>query len=140
MPDPRIVLASEDEVRAGTLGRRLREFNYGVVGRYPEGENNWLNAKDESDNLVGGFRGEVFFHWLFVNVLFVEEPERRKGLGSRLLADGEARAREKGALHARLETFEWQAPGFYLKNGYRELWKVPNYFRGFSLSLMVKDL
>src|SRR5262245_17740259 len=130
MSTPRIVIASEEEVRAGTRGRRLREFNYGVVGRYPEGENVWLHAKDESDNLLGGFRGEVFFHWLLVNVLFVEESERGKGLGRRLLADGEARAREKGALRARLETFEWQAPGFYLKHGYRELSKMPNYFRG----------
>ena len=135
-----IDIAPEDEVRAGTLGRLLREFNYQRVGRYPEGQTVYLNAKDEEGNRVGGFRGEIYFHWLFVNVLFVEERERGKGVGARLLSEGEARAKANGALRSRLDTFEWQAPGFYLKHGYRELLKIPNYYQYYSLSLMVKDL
>ena len=140
MPSATIAVASEEEVRAGTLGRLLREFNYERVGRYPEGQGVYLNAKDERGNLLGGFRGEIYFHWLFINVLFVEESQRRKGLGTRLLAEGEAGAIAKGALHARLETFEWQAPGFYLKHGYRELARMPGYYQRYSLSLMVKEL
>jgi GNAT superfamily N-acetyltransferase len=140
MPGVTIEIAPEDEVRAGTLGRLLREFNYKRVGRYPEGQTVYLDAKDEEGNRVGGFRGEIHFHWLFVNVLFVEERERGNGVGGRLLSEGEARAKGKGALHSRLDTFEWQAPGFYLKHGYSELLKMPNYYRHYSLSLMVKDL
>ena len=135
-----IAIASEEEVRVYALGRRLREFNYRIVGRYPEGQNVWLNARDREGNLLGGFRGEIYFHWLFVNHLFVEESERRKGLGGRLLAEGEAHAKRNGAQQSRLETFEWQAPAFYVKHGYRELLNVPNYFQGYSLSLMVKKL
>jgi GNAT superfamily N-acetyltransferase len=119
MPSATIDIASEDEVRAGSLGRLLREFNYQRVGRYPEGQSVNLNAKDEEGNVLGGFRGEIYFHWLFINVLFVEERERGKGLGARLLFEGEARAKLKGAFRSRLDTFEWQAPGFYLKHGYR---------------------
>ena len=140
MASATIDIASDEEVRAGTLGRSLREFNYGRVGKYPEGQGVCLNAKDEGGSLLGGFRGEINFHWLFVNVLFVEERERQKGLGTRLLLEGEARAKEKGALRSRLDTFEWQAPGFYLKHGYKELLKIPNYYRHYSLTLMAKDL
>jgi len=140
MPGATIDIPSEEEVRAGTLGRLLREFNYQRVGRYPEGQSVYLNAKDEGGNLLGGFRGEIYFHWLFINVLFVEERERGKGLGTRLLAEGEARAKAKGALRSRLETSECQAPRFYLKHGYRELLKMPNYYQSYSLSLMEKDL
>jgi GNAT superfamily N-acetyltransferase len=140
MPSATIDIASEDEVQAGTLGRLLREFNYRRVGRYPEGQSVYINAKDEGGRLLGGFRGEIHFHWLFINVLFVEERERGKGLGARLLSEGEARAKAKGALRSRLETFEWQAPGFYLKHGYGELLKIPNYYQNYSLSTMVKDL
>ena len=135
-----ITIATEDEVRAIALGRRLREFNYRMVGKYPEGQNVWLNAKDRQGNLLGGFRGEIFFQWLFVNVLFVEEPERRKGIGHRLLAEGEALAKKLGARQARLETFDWQAPAFYLKHGYRKLTTLPNYYEGHSLYLMTKEL
>ena len=40
-----ISIATEEEVRSGVLGRRLREFNYGFVGEYPETRPIWLNAK-----------------------------------------------------------------------------------------------
>jgi len=135
-----IAVASEDEVRANALGRRLRHFNFRVVGEYPEGQNVWLNASDDRGTLLGGFRGEIHFHWLFVNVLFVAESERRRGIGARLLAEGEAQARKLGARRARLETFEWQAPAFYLKQGYREIGRLANYYERYSLSLMTKDL
>src|SRR5262245_50834311 len=103
MPSVTIDIAPEDEVRAGTLGRLLREFNYERVGRYPEGQTVYLNANDEEGTRVGGFRGEIYFHWLFINVLFVEERERGKGVGARLLSAGEAHAKAKGALHSRLD-------------------------------------
>jgi len=140
MPSVTIDIAPEDEVRAGTLGRLLREFNYQRIGRYPEGQTVYINANNEAGNRVGGFRGEIYFHWLLVNVLFVDERERGKGVGARLLSEGEARAKAKGALRSRLDTFEWQAPGFYLKHGYSEILKIPNYYRHYSLSTMVKDL
>ena len=128
-------------MRAIALSRRVREsFNYPVVGSYPEGQNVWLNAKDADGRFLGGFRGEIFLEWLFVNILFVEEPERRKGIGSRLLAEGEAHAKKLGARHARLDTFDWQAPAYYPKQGYRQVLKLPNYFRGHSLTMFVKDL
>ena len=84
--------------------------------QYPEGQNVWLNAKDPEGNFLGGFRSEIFFHWLFVNILFVEEAHRNKGVG------------------------DWQAPAFYLKHGYRELLRWPDYYQGHASSLMVKDL
>jgi GNAT superfamily N-acetyltransferase len=140
MPTTKIIATPEDEVRAGTLGRLLREHNYRSVGEYPEGQSVNLNAVDEGGKRLGGFRGEIYFHWLLVNVLYVEEQARGKGIGARLLTEGEAQAKAKGARHARLDTFDWQAPGFYLKQGYRDLLTMPDYFRGHGLSFMVKDL
>jgi GNAT superfamily N-acetyltransferase len=135
-----IALASEEEVRDIALWRRMREFNYRIVGKYPEGQNVWLNAKDPQGNFVGGFRGEIFFQWLSVNILFVEESYRGKGIGTRLLAEGEAHARKRGAVRARLDTFDWQAPAFYPRHGYRELLRIPDYYQGHWSSLMVKEL
>lgn len=139
-PAVTIATASEEEARDIALWRRMREHNYRIVGKYPEGQNVWLNAKDPEGSFLGGFRGEIYFHWLFVNILFVEEAHRNKGVGSRLLGEGEARARKLGATRARLDTFDWQAPGFYLKLGYRELLRWPDYYQGHASSLMVKDL
>jgi GNAT superfamily N-acetyltransferase len=137
---PEISFATEDEIREIQLGKRLRTFNYGLIGEYPEGQGIWLNAKNEEGQVIGGFRGEVHFHWLFINILFVEETERGKGLGTQLLLCGENVAKEKGATDARLETFAWQAPQFYLKHGYTEKMRFENYFRDQDLYTMVKNL
>lgn len=60
-------------------------------------------------------------YWLRVEVLWVDEAARGRGIGSRLLAEAERLAREMGARNAALETFEWQAPRFYQKHGYEEV-------------------
>ena len=47
-----IAEATHEEVKSGELGRRLRHFNYGFVGEYPESQPVWLNAKETTDVYV----------------------------------------------------------------------------------------
>ncbi len=136
-----IYAAGEEEVRSGLpLGRRLREFNYRHIGEYPESVAIWLNAKDTDGCVVGGLRGLVVLYWLRVELLWVEEPFRRHRLGSRLLAEAEEQARLLGAKSSGAETFDWQAPGFYEKQGYVEATRVGDYVGGHHLSFMRKVL
>ena len=130
--------ATEEEVRSGVLGRQLREFNDRTVGEYPQEHPIRLNAKDEAGQLVGGLRAFVFLHWLRVEVLWVADAARGQGLGSRLLAQAEQEARDVGAIGSALETFEWQAPGFYLKRGYVESGRIADYAKGHALLTMSK--
>lgn len=136
-----IAAATPQEVRSGELGLRLRHYNYGFVGEYPSEQYIRLNARDRNDGrLLGGLRGFVFLHWLNIEVLFVEADVRRTGLGSRLLAEAERQALDLGARNARLETFEWQAPTLYRKQGYLEYARVEDYVPGFCLCYMQKPL
>ena len=80
-----ITTASLDELRSGELGRKLRQYNYGVVGEYPEQQHIRLSARDGNGRLLGGLRSFVFLYWLNIEVLFVEADVRGSGLGSRLL-------------------------------------------------------
>ena len=82
----------------------------------------------------------MFLYWLNIDVLFVEAEARNYGLGGRLLAEAERQAIELGAKNAKLETFEWQAPAFYLKHGYEEYARVEDYAPGFYLASMRKSL
>ena len=130
-----------DEVRSGLpLGRRLREFNYRHIGEYPESTPIWLNARADGGAAIGGIRGLVVMHWLRVEFLWVEEAFQRSGVGSMLLAEAEAQARELGARNAGVETFEWQAPGFYRKQGYTEASRVDNYVGNYHLAFFRKAL
>ncbi|MDQ0068629.1 GNAT superfamily N-acetyltransferase [Variovorax boronicumulans] len=137
---PVISTATQVEVRSGVLGRHLRQFNYDFVGEYPESQPVWLNAKDANGELVGGLRAYVFLYWLRIDSLWVAESARGQRLGTRLLAEAEARARTLGAHSAALETFEWQARGFYVKQGYEEYGRIDDYVKGFYLASMKKKL
>jgi GNAT superfamily N-acetyltransferase len=132
--------ATEEEVQSGEIGRRLREFNYTYVGKYPATKYIRLNARDAGGSVVGGIRAVVAPYWLRVEVLWVDEAARRRGIGSRLLAEAERLAREMGARNAVLETFEWQTPRFYEKHGYAEVARIEGYANGFYLAMMKKAL
>ena len=58
---------------------------------------------------------------LFVSALWVEAPNRRQGIGRRLITDAEQKALECGCRFSFLDTFSFQAPGFYLLSGYETL-------------------
>jgi GNAT superfamily N-acetyltransferase len=67
-----------------------------------------------------GIWGSILYGWLFIELLYVAEPDRGHGLGSRLLATLEEAAREQGCVGTWLSTYGFQAPGFYEKNGYEQ--------------------
>ena len=54
---------------------------------------------------------------------WVREPERGSGLGARLLAAFEDEARSRGANRVFVTSFTFQAPGFYERHGYREIFR-----------------
>lgn len=135
-----IAAATPEELRSGELGLKLRHYNNGFVGEYPEQQYIRLTARDENGRLLGGLRSFVFLYWLNIDVLFVEGDVRGWGLGSRLLAEAERQAIELGAKNAKLDTFEWQAPAFYQKHGYEEYARVDDYAPGFYLAFMKKSL
>jgi len=135
-----IYTPTAEEVRSSELGGRIRQFNYRYVGEYGEVQPVWLSAKDSDSRLVGGVRGFVFLNWFRIDILFVDEAVRRAGLGSKLLAAAEKNAQALGARNAALETFEWQARDFYIKQGYEEFARIDGYVKGFYLAHMKKSL
>lgn len=132
--------ATDEEVHSGYVGRQLREFNYGHVGEYPQAQYIRLNARDASDQVVGGLRAVVVMYWLRVEVLWVIATRRGQGIGSHLMAEAERAAFAMGARNAALETFEWQAPRFYEKLGYQEAARMEDYVGGFYLAVLRKSL
>ena len=140
MADFEICTPTAEEVHSGVLGRRIRQFSYGFVGEYGLSQPVWVSVRDTHGELVGGLRGFVFLQWLTVELLFVDEAARHQGLGRQLLATAEQKARDLGAHSVTLNTFEWQARGLYLKQGYEEFGHIDNYIQGFQLVYLKKSL
>ncbi|QOV47108.1 GNAT family N-acetyltransferase [Streptomyces chromofuscus] len=98
-------------------------------------------ALDAAGGLAGGLVGHTWATWLHVTYLWVDERHRGSGLGSRLLAEAERIARDKRRCSAaRLETWDFQAPGFYRKQGYEVVCAIPDYPPGVTEFTLTKRL
>ena len=82
---------------------------------------------DEEGNVAGGLYGISMFDWLVIELLFVPEGLRGAGLGSKLVAQAEEQARSGGCIGAWLDTFSFQARGFYEKLGYSLAGTIPDH-------------
>lgn len=73
---------------------------------------------DHDGSVTGGIWASTLFRWLNVELLFVPEDLRGRGVGSALLAAAETEAMRRGCLGAFVDTASFQAPDFYQRLGY----------------------
>jgi GNAT superfamily N-acetyltransferase len=88
-----------------------------------------ITVCDEEGNILGGLEGGTSWNWLHVDNLWLREGLRGQGYGVKLMQMAEAEAVRRGCNHAMVDTFDFQAPGFYQKLGYVE-WGVLEDFPG----------
>jgi GNAT superfamily N-acetyltransferase len=88
-------------------------------------------AKNESgEEIAGILAGIGYWNGLEINILWVKDGYRAKGIGTKILKYVENLAREKGAIISMLDTFDFQAEGFYIKNGYLPVGEIQNFPEG----------
>lgn len=97
-------------------------------------------VRDRDNAVVGGLWGHTEYEWLFIQLLIVPERLRGRGVGTEIMQLAEREAIDRGCHSAWLDTFEFQARGFYERIGYECFGELPNYPRGFSRFLMKKRL
>jgi GNAT superfamily N-acetyltransferase len=98
----------------------LRAHNFSQGGD-PKPKAVALLVRDEHSNeIMGGLYGEIFYRWLFIELLAIPEQARGQGTGSRLMSMAEDLAREQGCVGIWLDTFDFQAPEFYEKQGFSQ--------------------
>ncbi len=97
-----------------------------------------VQAPDQST--AGGVIGVVYWDWLYIDLMWVKEELRGQGYGHRLLTMLEDEARQRGAKHAHLDTFSFQAPDFYKKHGYRVFGELADFPPGHRRYYLTKDL
>ena len=80
-----------------------------------------------SNEVIGGLYGKISYRWLLIDLVSVPESMRGQGIGEQLMRKAEEVAREKQCVGIWLETFSFQAPGFYRKLGYVEFGRLADY-------------
>ncbi|MEN2786775.1 GNAT family N-acetyltransferase [Sphingomonas qilianensis] len=115
---PRLVIPDtpRDEDRAAILAG-LAAFNRDHAAPGSTGALAVLLA-DDAGRTIGGLWGRTLFSWLQIELLFVPEQQRGQAVGSAVLRRAEALALARGCIGASLDTYSFQARGFYEKLGY----------------------
>lgn len=96
--------------------------------------------EESNGQKAAGLTGEIFGNWLCIEYLWVSEELRGQGIGSHLLKAAEKEAVSRGAKYAFVDTFSFQAPDFYTKHGYMEVFKLFDYPYTSSRYYYIKQL
>lgn len=98
----------------------LAAFNAARVG--PAGTRPFAALlRDAEGRTLGGAIGFSRHRWLFVELLFLPEGLRGRGLGRRVMAAAEEEARARGCVGVHLDTGSFQSPGFYEALGFARI-------------------
>lgn len=94
----------------------------------------------EDDKIYGGLIGKIYRRCLFIEFLWISEEERGLGYGEKLMMEAEKIAISEQCKFIHLDTFSFQAPEFYKRNGYEIFGVLDGYPDGIKRYYLKKDL
>jgi len=141
MAEPALILtdAPDDEARR-VIDGGLADYNAAQAG-----SRDWrplaVLARDPlHGRIIGGILGRTSLGLLFVELVFLPEVCRGRGVGTRMVQMAEEEARRRGCRAAVLITISFQAPGFYERLGWREFGRIACDPPGTARIFMTKEL
>ena len=121
-----IRLENIESQKSQVIGDLIRSYNRSKR-EAAESEPLNLYVEDDSGELMAGLVAETFGNWLEIEYLFVKEDLRGQGIGSQLLHQAESEAKKRNCRFAFVNTYQFQAPAFYQKYGYKEVFTLKDY-------------
>lgn len=135
----KLVIEFSEQPEWGIIGQGITDFNDEMAG--PDGGKNFCYVlKTPEGEVVGGVIGSTHWNWCYISLMWMQPPFRGKGYGSQLLVHAEEEARNRGAKFAYLDTFSFQAPSFYRKQGYEVFGELAEFPPGHQRYFMKKQL
>ena len=89
---------------------------------------------------LGGLTARVTQGWLFLHLLAVAPEARGQDVGTGLMQALETEARARDLIGIWLDTYSFQAPGFYAKLGFEEVGRIPDYPPGHARIFLARRL
>lgn len=140
IPDITLTDAPEDDALR-TLTRLITQFNEIASGLPNDFRALAILLSDpDTTETIGGLWGWTSFSFLHIDVLYIPESMRGTGLGRRLVSQAEEEAVQRGCRGVWLDTFSFQARGFYERLGYTVFGSIDGYPPGHSRFFLKKDL
>ena len=118
---------ARDAQAAMVIGRALNAVADALFGIEGSRATLAITAEDDTGQSQGGLWMLVRRDWLFLDLFILAPAARRSGTGARILAMAEDAARARGCTGVWLDTFGFQAPEFYRRQGYAPIGALPDY-------------
>lgn len=96
--------------------------------------------KNESGEILGGIQAQFDSESVYLETLWVDQKLRNQGYGTKLINAAEQEAIKHGCVFSTLDTWDFQAEDFYLKNGYKPMGEIKKYWREHSRIFLRKVL
>jgi GNAT superfamily N-acetyltransferase len=121
------------------LDDMIYEFNSKSIGKH-DGQIFTKIIRNHNNNIVAGATGWTWAGISEINLLWVNEEYRRKGLGKKLLTAAEDEIIKRGCSTILLRSYSFQAPVFYKKNGYKTVYILDDFPNGYKHYNLVKKI
>lgn len=113
------------------LAERVYEYNARATG-YVDGKSFSAVQRDRFGAIKAGISGYTWGGCCYISYLWVDEVERGRGLGTRLIKATEEYAMSVGCRRMLLATHSFQAPGFYERLGYNKQAVIRDHPSGYA--------
>ncbi|MBE6072318.1 MAG: GNAT family N-acetyltransferase [Clostridium butyricum] len=115
------IIKESNEDEAELIIDKLVKFNLSKVPQIQEKPFIWINKniKNNKGEIIAGINSKMYcWNCLYIDSLWVDVNYRKEGLGTKLLTEIEEIAAKRGCRLIHLDTFDFQAKDFYIKQGY----------------------
>jgi GNAT superfamily N-acetyltransferase len=118
-----VIVGEGDPELDQRLSDELDRVNAAATPDVPASRELTVRVTDESGDLAAGVSGWTWGVAAGIAMTWVREDVRGDGVGSTLLSRFEDEARARGCTHVFVTSFTFQAPAFYERHGYREIFR-----------------
>lgn len=122
MTDRQPVVGTGDSEFDQRLSDELDAYNAAATPGVAPAEELTVRIEDDGE-LLAGASGWTWGEAAGIAMTWVAADQRGSGLGAALLDAFETEARRRGATHVFVTSFTFQAPAFYERHGYREIFR-----------------
>jgi ribosomal protein S18 acetylase RimI-like enzyme len=145
-----VAVGEVDHDLATLLDERINAFNATTTGHHDgrllsvrltaPSSDATAAAPGDATEVLAGLYGWTWGRCGFIDLLWVDEQHRGRGLGDTVMDAAEAEMAARGCEQVVVSSHSFQAPGFYARRGYREVCRVEGYPAGHSHVTLVKPL
>jgi GNAT superfamily N-acetyltransferase len=122
MADILTTVGKADSALDQLLNDELDKFNAAATPGVAPAEELTVQVEQEGE-LVAGVSGWTWGQAAGIGMTWVREDHRRTGVGTSAITAFESEAKRRGCTHVFVTSFTFQAPGFYQRLGYQEIFR-----------------